>query len=571
MSNVGVRDAVHVRAEPASSKPDDSVWVARPIGRWVLRTIAVLLPLAASAATIFLLNRAMPETTSWGMVAMVAAVDLVAGLIVLIAVRRLAVRILPLAMLLSLSLVFPDRAPHRFKIALRANSSARLRSRIEASRVEDTDLTTTIEDLLTFLAALARHDRVTRGHCERVRAFVDLLAKELQLPQPDQDRLRWAALFHDIGKLNVPGSILRKPGKPTKTEWDTLKRHPVDGAKLIKPLAPWLGPWAIAVEQHHERFDGGGYPRGLSGHDISFGGRILAVADAYEVMITSRPYKRPVRPEAARQELVSCAGAQFDPDIVRALLSIAIGDLRKVMGPLGVLAEVPLLATVPRAEALVEMAGRQTVGFVGTAAGSGAIIAAASISSMQAPAAATPTPRPPTHSAVAATSSPSIDSNPMSPVADSSSATGNSSDGGSQSTQPTTAKSADSDGRPDSTSPTQTDESSNPDRADIAANTPVGSTVEGANSTVGSTVEGATSTVGSTVGGATSTVGSTVGGAVEGATSTVASTVEGATSTVGSTVKDANTTVGGLLGGLTGKTPTPHSETPGDDDGDGIG
>ena len=221
--------------------------------------------------------------------------------------------------------------------------------------------------------------------------------------------MRWAALFHDIGKLEVPGSILRKPGKPTKTEWDTLKRHPVDGAKLINPLAPWLGAWALAVEQHHERFDGGGYPSGLSGHDISFGGRILAVADAYEVMITSRPYKRPVRPEAARKELVNCAGAQFDPDIVRALLSIAIGDLRKVMGWLGVLAEVPLLATVPRAGALVEMAGRQTVGIATTAAGSGAIIAAASIGSMHAPAAATPSPRPVTHSAVALTSSKSAD------------------------------------------------------------------------------------------------------------------------------------------------------------------
>ena len=105
--------------------------------------------------TIYLLNGALPTPTSWGMVALVAAVDLAAGLIVVVAVRRLAVRILPLAMLLSLSLVFPDHAPHRFKIALRANSSARLRSRIVASSDEDTDLATTTEDLLTFLAALA--------------------------------------------------------------------------------------------------------------------------------------------------------------------------------------------------------------------------------------------------------------------------------------------------------------------------------------------------------------------------------------------------------------------------------
>ena len=571
MSVVGVKHAAQGRTELANSKPDESMWVARPTAVRALRTVAVLLPLAASAGAIYLLNRALPTPTSWGMVAVIAAVDLVAGLIVMVAVRRLAIRLLPLAMLLSLSLVFPDQAPHRFKIALRANSSARLRSRIVASRDEDTDLATTTEDLLTFLAALARHDRATRGHCERVRAFVDLLANELKLSQADQDRLRWAALFHDIGKLEVPGSILRKPGKPTKTEWDTLKRHPVDGAKLIKPLVPWLGPWALAVEQHHERFDGGGYPQGLSGHDISFGGRILAVADAYEVMITSRPYKRPVRPEAARQELVSCAGAQFDPDVVRAFLSIAIGDLRKVMGALGVLAEVPLLATVPRAEALIEMAGRQTVGIVSTAAGSGAIIAAASITSMHAPAAVTPNPRPVTHTAAALTSSKraeplSINSSPVSTASGSSTSNQEPSAAKSQSPQPTTAEPTQNDGQSGSTPSTQsTDESSNGGGVDSPEHEPAGSSVDGATSTVGSTVEGATSTVGSTVEGATSTVGSTV----EGVTSTVGSTVKGATSTVGSTVEGATSTVGGLIGGLTGNTPKPHSEDLGD--GDGIG
>ena len=570
MSSVDVKHAAQGRTEPANSKSDESVWVAHPMAVRVLRTIAVLLPLAASAGTIYLLNRAIPTPTSWGKVAVIAAVDLLAGLIVVVAVRRLALRILPLAMLLSLSLVFPDQAPHRFKIALRANSSARMRSRIAASRGEDPDLATTTEDLLTFLAALARHDRVTRGHSERVRGFVDLLATELKLCQADQDRLRWAALFHDIGKLEVPGSILRKPGKPTKTEWDTLKRHPVDGAKLIEPLSPWLGEWAPAVEQHHERFDGGGYPRGLSGHDISFGGRILAVADAYEVMITSRPYKRPVRPEAARKELVSCAGAQFDPDVVRALLSIAIGDLRKVMGWLGVLAEVPLLATVPRADVLVEMAGR-SFGVVTTAAGSGAFIAAASIGSMHTPATATPSLRPVNHAAAALTSStsaerPSTDSNPASTATDSSTANQDPSAAKGQSSQ-ATAESTQNDGQSGSTPSTQTtDGTSNQGGVGTAAHDSVGSPAEGATSTVGSTVEGATSTVGSTVEGVTSTVGSTV----KGATSTVGSTVTDATSTVGSTVKGATSIVGGVVGGLTGNTPKPHSEEdPGHGDGAG--
>jgi putative nucleotidyltransferase with HDIG domain len=390
--NVEVDKVGPVQGTASGSPPSvETVWQAHPIAARALRIGVVLAPVVASVGVIFLLNRALPSPRSWESVTAVITADVAVAVTVLLVVHRMALRALPLATLLSLSLVFPDQAPKRFAIVLRANSTSQLRSRIVRSCDHDIDVASALEDLLTYLAALSRHDRTTRGHSERVRAFVDLLAVRMDLSKADQERLRWAALFHDIGKLRVPGPILRKPGKPTNEEWDTLRQHPIDGAEIIRPLASWLGQWADAVAQHHERFDGQGYPSGLVGTDISLGGRILAVADAYEVMITSRPYKRPVRPEAARAELVRHAGQQFDPDIVRAFLSIAIGDLRKVMGLLGVLSEVPILATVPRAEALIGMAGRQAIGAVGTAAGAGAFVAAATLSPVHLPSSSSPT------------------------------------------------------------------------------------------------------------------------------------------------------------------------------------
>jgi len=373
--------------------PPGGSWRARPAAARLLRLLALTVPFATSLAAVLGSNAVLWRPHGWGAFLLLGLVDLAIGVAVAKSVNHLARRLLPLATLFSLSLVFPDQAPSRFGTALKANSTARLRAHIRAG-FDDADVAAGAENLLVLLAALSRHDSMTRGHCERVRAFVDLLAAELRLGPADRERLRWAALFHDIGKLKVPGPLLRKPAKPTREEWETLRRHPVEGARLIAPMARWLGQWANAVAEHHERFDGTGYPNGLAGADISLGGRILAVADAYEVMISSRPYSRPVKPEAARRELVACAGAQFDPAVVRAFLSISVGTLRRAIGPLGFLAELPLVGALPRAEALAVVGGRHAANLVGVVTGTGAMVAAGSLGVVHASAPVSSTPPP---------------------------------------------------------------------------------------------------------------------------------------------------------------------------------
>ena len=144
-----------------------------------------------------------------------------------------------------------------------------------------------------------------------------------------------------------PHEVLNKPAKPTEDESALLHSHPQHGAEICEPLREWLGPWWLAIEQHHEKYDGSGYPHALAGKDISYGARIVAVADSYEVMTAARPYKRPMTAEAARAELTACAGSHFDPEIVRAFLNISLGGVRRSAGPLAWLAQVLMVRPGP--------------------------------------------------------------------------------------------------------------------------------------------------------------------------------------------------------------------------------
>jgi hypothetical protein len=268
----------------------------------------------------------------------------IGSLLTLVVFERAARRLLPLAALLNVSLLFPDKAPARFAVARRTGTPRELRERMEAARSSGQvdhaqDLATVIELVL----ALNVHDRASRGHSERVRVFTDLLTTELKLPEEDRARLRWAALLHDVGKLEVPASLLNKPAAPDEAEWVVLRRHPEDGARMVAPLLPWLGGWGAAVVQHHERYDGTGYPRGLKRNEISLAARIVSVADVYEVMTAPRPYKRPMSVVVSRQELIRVAGTQLDPVIVRAFLNISSGNLWRTIGIGAWIAQIPTL------------------------------------------------------------------------------------------------------------------------------------------------------------------------------------------------------------------------------------
>jgi putative nucleotidyltransferase with HDIG domain len=195
-----------------------------------------------------------------------------------------------------------------------------------------------------------------------VRVLSDLVAEQLELPEADRDRLQWAAMLHDIGKLAVHGEFLNKPGRLSPAERDLVRRHTLEGARLVEPLSQWLGEWSLAVPEHHERHDGRGYPYGLEADEISLGGRIVAVVDAYDLMTSARSYRKPLTPDAARAEIARLSGSQFDPFVVRAFLAIPVKRLHGAqpltwLGSVPVPTDAPGLAAFGRTAAALVVAG----------------------------------------------------------------------------------------------------------------------------------------------------------------------------------------------------------------------
>jgi putative nucleotidyltransferase with HDIG domain len=352
-------------------------WEGRPVLAAVTRAliaagpVALAVGLGLAAVHWFPPRRVGLDPWAW------LALEVVCATTILVLATRAARRLVPLTTLFRLTLYFPDHAPSRLAVAMRHYSPDVLRSSLAAAgrrrglHPEDDHAARILE----LVAAISDHDPVTRGHSERVQAYSALIAKELGLSQRDAAKLSWAALLHDVGKLRVPASILSKPGEPTTQEWSILVDHPQAGMEIAEPLREWLGPWLDVIGQHHERWDGTGYPAGLAGEAIGQGARIVAVADAYDVITSARSYKRALPAAAAREELARCAGEQFDPQVVRALLAVGLGRLRRVAGPLSLLSTLPGLPSfAPDLSAVLQKLG--TAGALKSTAAIGLVLSA---------------------------------------------------------------------------------------------------------------------------------------------------------------------------------------------------
>jgi len=336
----------------SDAAPDQRArWERRRAWATALRVLVFSAPIAASFAAAWAVRTQLPTPAGWAGQVVSLSVLLVVSTLVLLGVDWVGRRFVPLATLLDLSMLFPDQAPSRVKVAREAIKGRPIEEQLQRVRDAGADPGAVAREILTLIATLSAHDKPTRGHAERVRMFTDLLAEQMRVPKRDRDLLRWAAILHDIGKLHVPSELLNKPGKPTEEEWEVLKSHPSHGADIAAGLLPWLGEWGDCIVQHHERYDGTGYPNGISGAQISLGARIVSVADAYDVMTAARAYKRPVSRSAALAELVKWSGRQFDPVVVRAMVAVGQPRLRRAQGVVSWIADIPLVAsgTVPAA------------------------------------------------------------------------------------------------------------------------------------------------------------------------------------------------------------------------------
>ncbi len=183
---------------------------------------------------------------------------------------------------------------------------------------------TKIWDIATSLAgAIDAKDPYTKGHSTSVSRYAEALARAINLPEKEIDRITLGALLHDVGKIGIPETVLKKEGPLSDEEWAIMKQHPVIGTEKVLQPNPALRDLIPIVKYHHERIDGKGYPEGLKNGDIPLAAKIVAVADTYHALISDRPYRRGMNIEKAISILEEIAGTQLDRDLVRTFIQIA--------------------------------------------------------------------------------------------------------------------------------------------------------------------------------------------------------------------------------------------------------
>ncbi len=179
--------------------------------------------------------------------------------------------------------------------------------------------------------AIDAKDIYTHGHSSRVAEYSKMIAARAGLPREQQEAIYMIGLLHDVGKIGIPDTIINKPSKLSSEEYDIIKTHPVLGEKILRNITE-IPNLLTGAKYHHERYDGGGYPEGLSGESIPLEARIIAVADAYDAMSSRRSYRDILPQEQVREEIVKGRGTQFDPvfaDIMLALIDEDAGYLMR--------------------------------------------------------------------------------------------------------------------------------------------------------------------------------------------------------------------------------------------------
>jgi HD-GYP domain-containing protein (c-di-GMP phosphodiesterase class II) len=210
---------------------------------------------------------------------------------------------------------------------------------LETKVKEQTDLINSmyVRSIDALIKALEAKDFYTRGHSQRVTMYSVAIGKSMDLAEKQTELLRQAAVLHDLGKIGVREEILNKPGKLTEEEFKEITLHPEVAIRILEPI-PFFRPLLPAILHHHERFDGRGYPRGLAGNDVPLESRIMAIADTFDAMTSTRAYRNALSLEAANAEILRCAGAQFDPEIVPVFMEVQgkieiLGDIDDLIMP----------------------------------------------------------------------------------------------------------------------------------------------------------------------------------------------------------------------------------------------